>query len=636
MKISKTENNITGIKRDRNIKTILIWTILMLFILGEVIFLSIYLYRSTTAIQLMDFWLDSAKRLEMWKEGNVTLKELFPFPHSLHMSYLGGIVFGIITRLSNCDNRAWIYTGLIVRTLIIIILVWYVSKQKIFGENKWFSLIGGVLTTLPVINLNQWEIFTYVSTVSFNIRILLFFLVFFLIDHIAVRNEIKNRLLITTVLFGGGSLFFAGSAYMYGAYGAICVVLFIDFLCKKKISRILPYSLIIGVYTVVVVVYYVTLIPSATSSSPESAKGLMEIIYNFGEGLLLMMGAILVPLDTKPYIPFTNIVGLIILFFTIFAIFLFYRIKMWKTTVFPMLCIFYSLFSMIVIIYGRAWSFGLRSVSSSRYVVETTILLIGILIIFIRSITEFSKNKKYIIIIFSSIIVCMLTCGIIYANYFEWQRAPYIQGYYKRMIAYAYDLDYTTDEELKIFQSNPKDVRAGLKTMQRYKMGIYSDKCIAEYAELKPQRHNDYQTGQVISFDSDGQDAEFFFVKGVSAAEGGFTWTSDNYVNLTLCFSDETIPQSDMLNFVISYVAIYGDKQKVEIRVNGVDVGMETLKGSGEVSIPIVNRFKTGRNEIGIYLPDAFSPSESGGNDIRILGMALKSIVIEDAEKNNS
>lgn len=626
------KNLLTDIKRVNKTKQVLVCVITVLLVLGESSFLFFYLYRSTTAIQLMDFWIDAANRIQIWKDGSVTISDIFPFPHGLHMSYLGGIISGIVIRFFNCDNRIWVYGGLLIRVLTICFLVWYITRRRIIRKTSFFYSFAVAVITLPIINLNQWEILTLYCSLNFSIRILLFFLIFFLIDYIAVKKELEKHILIITIIFGSLSFFLVGTAYMYGAFGAISLALLIDLLCRKNLKKIMPYSIIVSAYAIVMVLYYITLLPSAVSSSSGSEKGLMDIVYHFGKGFLLMMGGIVVPLDTKPYMSTAIIVGVIILIVTIFSIVLFYKKKMWQITILPMLCILYSLFSMAVIIYGRAWSFGIESVSSSRYVVETTLLLVGVLIILIQSLEGFFNKKRYIIAIIPMTFLSVLVFGMIYADLSEWNRAPYVKGYFRTMIAYAYDLDYTTDEELKIFQSNPKKVREGLKTMKQYKIGIYSDKCLGEYADLKPQRHNDYETGQLISFGSDGKDAEFFYVKGLSVAEEGFSWTSDNYVYLTLCFSDESVPQSDTIYFRINYAAVYGEKQKVAIQINGVDVGSETLQGSGEVSIPIVNMFTSGRNEVCISLPDAVSPSETGGDDIRTLGIALKSISIENVE----
>jgi hypothetical protein len=143
---------------------------------------------------------------------------------------------------------------------------------------------------------------------------------------------------------------------------------------------------------------------------------------------------------------------------------------------------------------------------------------------------------------------------------------------------------------------------------------------------------NVYQYGTLIQF-GEGGDARNFQEEGWSSEEKGFTWTNGKIATMVLPIES---PKSDLILSAELTPFIFGDidKQRVGVIINGEEIGEWKASEPGKYQMKIPKQIVTGPIlRVKFALPDAISPSELGiGDDVRMLGIALKSLIISEKE----
>lgn len=435
-------------------------------------YLMCYISKSIGPMPLMDYWLGSGDYLESVMTEPLQLDNVISFPHALHWNPFFYFFDYFFVRYFYCDNRAYIYAGMVICFISIIILM-KVYNQYFKVENKIVNAIGTIICTMPIINLNQWEIITLYCYFAFMARILIYLLLFYALDRL-LHSDCKKFLskailysVISIIVINGVS-----QAYFPGMIAAVIGAILINCLVKKERDKYIGCISIIVGQIVGSLLYYVTL--DQTGMPVENVKSIIVILKDYFKGLLVMLGATVIPLSKQTEnINFCYIVGGIILILAGMACFLFFKMKMYNITYFPLMCLIYAFVSIIVIIYGRLDRFGLESLGSSRYVVETTIGLIGLLQIYWKCLHNYATKIKYKVAVLP--IIMGLFVAMIWANHIEMGIGPYRKDYNENMVKIAKNIDNVKDEDLTIFQAPAEDVRAGIAVMKKYHLCVWQE-----------------------------------------------------------------------------------------------------------------------------------------------------------------
>ena len=124
----------------------------------------------------------------------------------------------------------------------------------------------------------------------------------------------------------------------------------------------------------------------------------------------------------------------------------------------------------------------MESVVASRYVVETTIGMLGILQILLIVLSNINGLKKTEIVIGCFCVMTLAT--LIWADKEEIKVGRYRKSYNDSIVELALDVDNATDEELGIFQASADDVREGISAMKDYKLNVFGYEVGLEYTEM--------------------------------------------------------------------------------------------------------------------------------------------------------
>lgn len=434
------------------------------------LFLFHYLYLSIGKLPLMDFW-RYGSNLEHVICEKMDLKYIVGIPHALQWNPFHQLADYAFVRLFKCDNRAYVYSGMFV-SFLIILFVLRIYKEKLATNKKMVDFVGMILCVLPIINLNQWEIFTLFCNFSFMFRIFLYLLLFYMTERYISGSSKGIQIPLILGICEMLLICFASQAYFPGFVAAICFMLAIDILLNKRRDRILLYLVIVVCNVLGTLFYFLTLESAEVTASAGSTE-----ILNFIKGLVIMLGATVIPVSkSAESLSQYYILGGGILTITCIVVFLYFKHQLWKKNLFSIACLVYAFVSIMVITYGRADLFGIASLASSRYVVETTIGLLGLVqILWTLFYDRAIKNRNFISGGAFLIALCYIFVLLCYANISELKIGPYRKEYNNAMIELAYNIDNVSDEELDIFQAPAQDVRQTINIMKKYHLSLWTD-----------------------------------------------------------------------------------------------------------------------------------------------------------------
>lgn len=422
-----------------------------------------YIHRSIGHMPLMDYWLNGAERLRHILYDPIDLKMFISFPHAIHWNPFYELYDYIFVRVFRADNCSYIYAGMIIVGITTILVMKFYNRYFKCGK-LGFDFVGIIVVILPLYNLNQWEIITLSCYVAFALRVFVYLLLWIWADNI-IKNKVGNIQLISFVIISFMSIMYVSQAYYPGFVCAICGNVIFRIVLEKNINK--TYIVLLTSQILSAIICYLTTVHVQIGANGSYITG--NVILDYLEGILLMLAATVIPVTMQGSIGTCFVVGMIIFVLAIVSVVLFFKNKIYKETYLPLMLLIYAFSSIIIIVLGRMYTYGFQSLGSSRYVVETTLGLMGMIEIYWYSICHSRMIQK----IECSFIVLVIVAGIIFANKTEWGIGPARAMYNLRMQEVAENIDSYSDDELAIFQSNSQDVRETIQFMKENHLCIW-------------------------------------------------------------------------------------------------------------------------------------------------------------------
>ena len=435
-----------------------------------------YLAISNDEMPCMDFWLDFEQIAKKVYEGGFALSDFFPVPHPLHWSALALPVNALFISAYKCNNLAYAYWGMAFCLICVAcVLAWCHRHVRTGFWPLDFALFGCVV--LPMVNLNQWEILDLYCSTLFMMRVLAFLLCFFLVDRFMIRSCASERAFWRAAIGCGLLCALAcvglAAAYYPGFVAAIAATVVLGALIRREpmgdVKRRAAFlAILVGTALAMIL----------TTSGNPGASDATSAGADYVRGFLVMLASTVIPQssNTGSYAKY-YVVGAVILAAALVSVWQFFKYKHYRESWLPLMLLLYAGASIVVITYGRADSYGFDTLTSSRYVVETTLGLTGVAMIQARSIARHLREKKkggvLRALACAAIALCM-TALVLHADRTELRIGPYRKAYNQQMIQLALDIDDASDEELAIFQAPAENVRSGIATMKKYRLGLWN------------------------------------------------------------------------------------------------------------------------------------------------------------------
>lgn len=443
---------------EKNVIYFCIWIAMFLYLFA-------YIIKSVGEVPLMDYWKDDGSYYEQIVTQPINLQQILSIPHELHHNPFFGISNYYFVKVFKCNNYIYVFSGMFFVMLSAAVVLMLYKKQY---EKKRYLLdfIGGFLFVFPLFNLNQWEIFTLYCSCAFMFRIFVYIVMFIIYDRL-LKGLRNNQSCVSVILYGAFSviiIYGISQAYFPGFVVAICFVTIVDII-KNGNDRRCWYS--IGFQIGGVVLYVVTLTPSFAGGEQQYS---VQIIDYF-KGMLLMLASVIVHQNFhNDYLNVCYVIGFVILVFALIAVYLYFKKEKEKISYFPICCMVYAFVSIVVIMMGRISAFGVISLGSSRYVVETTVGIMGMVQIY----WSLLDDKKIVSMLSSGLLIAIVMLPMCYSNRIERGVGVYRKIYNDNMKELLINIDNVEDEDLAIFQAPAQQVRACASVMKKYKLSVWS------------------------------------------------------------------------------------------------------------------------------------------------------------------
>lgn len=450
-----------------------------------------YLYIATENVPIMDYWRYINEITDKVFANNITFDDLWK--NSLvHRNPLLYILLIINMKYFGLNTQIEIFSGAIIGAVncFIIYNIYLNTVLKYLTNNYKIGQILFIIIVTTVFNYNQWEINTLQFSLTFMIRIATFLLIYRMVDNYLHNIETRKHEALKIGIIILLAVCILSQGYFPAMVGTVIFAILLHFIItfKTEGKKYIKYYFIIFISIIASMLLYLNGLTSMTQGDNSIVLFTKSIFNgNFINGVIMMMGGSLISFEFVSKfggIIIYYIVGTITFIAYAVALIIYFKNKIYKRTYFPIMLIIYAFINIVLIIYGRLSTFDLGYLASSRYTCETTLGLIGILLILIDYFLMLLDNKKNkwtskitVSFLFTNLLICVIVICLCLSALMEIKTAPYRKIYDQNLIDMLFNIENTTDDELIAFQAyNPEYVRNGAELMKKYQLGVFNNK----------------------------------------------------------------------------------------------------------------------------------------------------------------
>ncbi len=474
MKIKAKMVNLFDYIRNRKILFLILFIQLLLII--------IYIYNSTENIVYQDglapvninliekFYAGKLYFNDLWKEYNginifgglfITLVNVVFFRLNTRFEMLLAVFFMFITSLVMFD-----YFRKLVKKIV---------------SNKIVQISFGLIIFI-YFSLNQWENFVFNGGSMHIMTILPFVLMMIFYDKfIQSKFRIKNvfnylLIVIFSILLGG--------QYTFGLVVSLLTGIFLKKIFDKKNNFDYKKSIFsIVIFIIIYLLFYLSALNNNVATGSSGVLNLFNDPISSLKFIFLTFSGTLIGVDLfnrlNMGINLGSLIGLIVVLTYLYALILYFKSKMSKKTIVPLVMVIYSIVTVGIIFVSR-FSYGIGYGLTSRYTTSTMLGLIGCFIIFLYSLFSkryfkkikiISLNNFPIIVIFLFILICQFLTIV---N--EWIISPHRKVFYEKLEVMALNLDNYSKEDLSLFQAKNIDyIFNAFAVFKKYELNVFSE-----------------------------------------------------------------------------------------------------------------------------------------------------------------
>lgn len=444
---------------------------------------AIYVAVAKMSVPIMDYWRWIAVYGQDVLDGTVTFADWFRSDAGQHIHPLSMMITFWMLKIFHFDVVPLVVCGMLLRILVAGGLTVFFVLRFRKGERETpvrLSLFA-VAVALSVLNFNQWEAALEPFSLAFMLRVTLFYASFYMADRFV--GGLEERSTAKNLLYGaclgaycGLLTVFASSAYFVGHLVAIGLAILWGLWCKRRaLVRFLAPAFLWFVLSLAgAIVYYILFRARADAAVP---TGVLQQIFPVLQGIVCFWGSMVVHQTVSDFLGLgiVTAVGLLLLAFTVWVTFYYIRLHKDGKSLFPLICVLYAFLTGAVIAVGRVGSYGVGTMTSSRYVVESAIGLVGLIFMAYDVLTkkDFSLQVKRL---FCGVMVFSLV-WLSASTVMELCTMPSRRAYSERLREKMLIIDALDDDALGEFQANsPDDVRYCVEFFKENGLSIFKDR----------------------------------------------------------------------------------------------------------------------------------------------------------------
>lgn len=486
--MKKSMNKLLNIFMHKSIDNKYVITILFM----QFVFIVLYIMNTTSNIVYMD-QIRMLQLVDKYYNGSLTFHDLWR-SYLEHRTLVYHIIFLSNAILFHLNTRIEMYFSAFIILVTSIVVYRRYKKTMTINCSPTFIQISFFAISITLFSLNQWEALTLGIGAVLFARVLFFIISFLILDNILLQNNLdwKSGIKLTMLILASVLLF--GAGYFPAFIGSMALVLFIKFFVVAKnykglLNKVRKAKTIINTMLIVFIstlagafLYFYNM---NTDNMGTYTPIIQKLIYVFSHPIdavkffLLSNSANTIGVElAQTYLNkgIMLLAGAFILLLYVYSTARYIKSKMYHVTYMPMFLLIHSILIYGIILIGRL-SYGISYGMSSRYVVEIQLGIVAVIWILIYDYKrEAVKNKQKSIRAFVALtVLCFILGSQMVSNIYEWRASPYRKTVFEKMRMMAANPDNYSDEDLKLLQYDPGQIREGIRIMKKYNLNVYYD-----------------------------------------------------------------------------------------------------------------------------------------------------------------
>ena len=451
--------------------------IVMMGLIASVFLGIYYVGQSARNIVFMDFWRNITLLIEPVMNGTLSINDVW-YSSLGQRNPLQMLLVAVDIRFFNLNCLWESYAGIFVIAISTCIVFWNFKRQIQDVDTSW-RYRGCQLLFLPVMlalfSLNQWEILSLQFSFAFMLRVCSYVLEMSIINSILNGHRQDKICFLWAGIYFGIIILLLSQLYWAALLG-INLIVWLHWIITRRDTDIVQKTVLFWLPVACSIFLYFYKLDFAGGSNVffswiKNGKAFVAILYMFAASIW--------PQSKLEIMTKTTIctIGGAFLLIILLAIFLYFKCGMHKKTYFPIMLVGYGLLSIPVIVYGRSCFGDVFYMTASRYVVETTLVWVGALMIFAQVAIDFKDEKKDIwkkgslIALVSFMAICFM-----YTDYTELKIAPYRGHGKEALFPVIINIDeYGDDDLIGLQQGDINMVRTGVALMKKYSLNVFHD-----------------------------------------------------------------------------------------------------------------------------------------------------------------
>lgn len=467
--------------------------VLFMIIIASLIQIA-YLSIATRNVPFMDYWGHMANYLDNAMQGGLSWTQLWNSATEQRVPMMF-ISMAANAKLFGLNTRVEIFAGFLMM-LANTLLIYKIYVRTTLDKTKKIAFILFIPIILLIFSGNQWEIITTQFSFVIMLKLFMFTTIYYMIDRLLQNTEKNKKRIAEIILFVFITVCSVATAFFPAMMGAVGTAIILHIILKKNDRKYMKTYILIFAGLIFSGLFYMW---GANALAMEGQD--ISIIFtslfdgNLIKGLLLMMGATIVHTNIMQVfgLLIVYLAGAFVFTISIYAIYLFFKTKMYEKTYIPIMFMVYGFISMLLLFVGRYGLFGeLPYLTSSRYTCDTIVALIGIIWIYAYSIKYSNFNFRKPIVIISMLPIIAVSAATFVNNLSESVYAPYRGIYFQGILDTVLmdDITLATDAQIAATQATNREVfENGVNIMKKYDLGVFrnlpSDEQRKQYDEQK-------------------------------------------------------------------------------------------------------------------------------------------------------
>lgn len=445
---------------------------------------AVYIDIAKSTVPIMDYWKWITVYGQKLLDGEITFADYFRSDAGEHIQPICMAINFWVLRAFDFDVRPLVEWGLYGRIAVAAAVTGLFIFRFRNSEQHHYILqfLCALAIIMAVFNYNQWEMTTEPFSLTNVFRISNYFLSFYLTDLFLKEIESRStkRNLVLAVLLGVYCAYltiFVGAAYFVGHLVAIGLAMLWTLMNQREnVKKYLWPMAVWGVISFLsACVYYILICNRGVAR--ETIESTNNILILLLEGICFFWGGLFIHTQTMEQYggALVTMLGALVLVYSLFILSSYLRKRRDGKELLPAICVLYALVLSVAISLGRVTVFGAASMSSSRYVVESTMGLSGVIWMSYSVFLDSPKTK----ISWAKPAACACTVILLLgaAEKTENGIAPYRAIYNDNLYEMMTHIENYSDEELAPFQANSaSDVRYCVAFFEENGLSIFSDR----------------------------------------------------------------------------------------------------------------------------------------------------------------